>query len=161
MPHQITDNHQHWMFLFLIMMPNTAGVITRAIRQNDYSSLLLCISVCVCFFLLHFCLSKYISLPKNDTSTRKFWLKLNMWLLYTAISFGFVYQFADFFPKQIRVSLYSVVSVCSLYLFYVLVIVDVVKYWKIWIRDEDERANWTIDTTGKLKYQTVSIWEIV
>lgn len=149
-PHEMTDKHHHWTFLFIIMIPNTFTTITRSISRNDYSSVFLCISVCVCFFLLQFCLSKYLSLPKNDTSSRKLWLKVYMWFLYTAISFGFVYQFADFFAKEMTMILYSVVSVCSLFLFYVFVIVDVVKYWKIWIRD-----------TGKLKYQSVSIWEKV
>ncbi|MFS7981002.1 hypothetical protein Hanom_Chr10g00945801 [Helianthus anomalus] len=62
---------------------------------------------------MQFCLSKYISLPKNEKSSRQLWQKLNMWLLYTAICFRFVYQFADFFPLQMTVTLYGVVSLCS------------------------------------------------
>ncbi|KAJ0712439.1 hypothetical protein HanOQP8_Chr09g0334851 [Helianthus annuus] len=111
-PHAITDDYQ-WTFLFIIMMPNTIGAITRSIRQNNYLLAFLCISVCVCLFLLQFCLSKYLSLPKNEKSSRKLWLKLNMWLLYTAICFGLVYQFADFFPLQMTVTLYGVLLMLS------------------------------------------------
>ncbi|KAI3784805.1 hypothetical protein L1987_43910 [Smallanthus sonchifolius] len=153
------DDYQ-WSILFVIMMPNTVGAIARAVGRNDYSLAALCISVFVCFFLLQFCLSKYLSLPKNEKSSQKFWLKLNMWFLYTAISFGFVYQFADFFPPQMTVTLYGVVTVCSSFLFYVFVIVDLVKYWKIWRNREDEHRLPESRKlyAGKLKYQSVSIY---
>ncbi|MFS7970741.1 hypothetical protein Hanom_Chr09g00824491 [Helianthus anomalus] len=122
-PHAITDDYQ-WTFLFIIMMPNTIGAITRSIRQNNYSLAFLCISVCVCFFLLQFCLSKYLSLPKNEKSSRKLWLKLNMWLLYTAICFGLVFQFADFFPLQMTVTLFGDVvrmKICCLMMISIVV----------------------------------------
>ncbi|KAL8231542.1 hypothetical protein R6Q57_001320 [Mikania cordata] len=159
-PHEITTDYQ-WAFLFLIMMPNIVGAIARAIRRNDYSSTLLCVSVVVCFFLLQFCLSKYLLLPKNEKSTHKFWLKFNMWFLYTAICFGFVCQLADFFPWRITETLYTVVSLCSCFLFYMFVIVDLCKYWKVWRYGDDEHrlpVNQGLDA-GEFKYHSVSIWE--
>lgn len=157
------DDCQWFLFLFVIMMPNTIGTITKAIRHNNYSLVFLCVSVFICFFLLQFCLTKYISLPKNEKSSLKFWLKLNMWFLYTIISYGFVYQFADFFPPNISMALYSLVLVCSSFLFYLFVIVDLVKYWKISRNGGNQHwkhENETLEA-GKLNYYSVSIWEKV
>ncbi|PWA43138.1 hypothetical protein CTI12_AA538670 [Artemisia annua] len=158
-PHDFTDDIQ-FPLLFIIMMPNTIGTIAKAIRHNDYPLAAFAISVIVCFFLLQFCLSKYLSAPKHN-STKKFWLKLNMWFLYTVTSFGVVYQFADFFTSQMTMSLYMVVLLCSMFLFYVFVIVDVVNFWKI--RGEDGHClpeNQSLDAT-KMNCYSVSIWEKV
>ncbi|KAD4586679.1 hypothetical protein E3N88_24280 [Mikania micrantha] len=113
-PHEITTDYQ-WAFLFLIMMPNIVGAIARAIRRNDYSSTLLCVSVVL----------------------------------------------ADFFPWRITETLYTVVSLCSCFLFYMFVIVDLCKYWKVWRYGDDEHrlpVNQGLDA-GEFKYHSVSIWE--
>ncbi|KAI3768636.1 hypothetical protein L2E82_19466 [Cichorium intybus] len=162
-PHEIADDC-HWSpFYLLIMMPNAVRRIAKAIGGNDYSLAVLCVSVCLCFLLLKFCLSRYRSLPKNEKSSQKCLLKSIMWFLYTVISFGFVHQFADFFPPETTGALYSVVFVCSSYLFYLFVIVDLVTYWKIWIHSEDE--TWLPEKqrldAGKLNNYSVSISELV
>ncbi|KAL7607431.1 hypothetical protein Lser_V15G20571 [Lactuca serriola] len=160
-PHKIADDNDddRWFpFYFVIMMPNTVATIAKAIRRNEYSTALLCASVFLCFVLLKFCLSRYRSLPENEKSSQKFVLKLNMWFLYTAISFGFVYPFADFFPPPTTVALYSVVVVFSLFLFYVFVMVDLARYWKLWIHSEDEHRR--LDARNLNDY-SVLIWEQV
>lgn len=162
-PHENFGDFKWFPFYFIIMMPNIVGTITKAIRRHDYSLLVLCASVSAGFFLSQLCLIKYISLPKNEKSSLKFLLKLNMWFLYTVISSGFVYQFSDFLPSEITVALYAVVLVCSSFLFYVFVIVDLVRYWKIWRYGEDETElpeNQTFDA-GKLNRYSVSIVEKV
>nr|GEU98209.1 hypothetical protein CTI12_AA538670 [Tanacetum cinerariifolium] len=161
-PHDFTDDIQ-FPLLFVIMMPNTIGTIAKAIRHNDYSLAVFAISVIVCFFLLQFCLSKYLSVPKNN-STQKFWLKLNMWFLYTATSFGVVYQFSDFFSLQMAMSLYMVVLLCSAFLFYMFFIVDLMNYGKIWTDgDQDGHClpkNQSLDV-GKINCYSVSILDKV
>lgn len=160
-PHDFTDDIQ-FPLLFIIMMPNTIGTIAKAIRHNDYPLAAFAISVIVCFFLLQFCLSKYLSAPKHD-STKKFWLKLNMWFLYTVTSFGVVYQFADFFTLEMSMSLYMVVLLCSMFLFYVFMIADLFNHWKIRRHDQGEHClpeNQSLDAT-KLDCYSVSVWEKV
>ncbi|GJW06554.1 hypothetical protein Tco_1568977 [Tanacetum coccineum] len=155
-PHEFDDDDFRIPFLFVIMMPNIIGTITKAVRHNDYSLAIFCVSLFVCFFLLQFCLSKYLSLPKNESS-KKFCLKLNMWFLYTAISFGFVYQFTDFFPMHIMVTLYTVVLLWSSFLFCVFVVDDLVKYWKNWRHGEYARLLTEVGTLDN----DLSIWEKV
>ncbi|KAL4581712.1 hypothetical protein LXL04_006239 [Taraxacum kok-saghyz] len=152
--HEIpTDDCRWFSFYFIIMIPNTVVTIARAIRRNDYSSAVLCVSICVCFILLKLCLFKYRSLPKNEKSSERFLLKLIMWFLYTAVSFGFVYQFADFFPWETTVALYSVVVVCSSYLLYVFVIVDFVRcYWKMWIQRGEDGVTRLPESKSCLKF---------
>ncbi|KAI3670014.1 hypothetical protein L6452_41582 [Arctium lappa] len=162
-PHDNSDDFKWFPFYFVIMMPNIVGTISKAIRRHDYSLMILCASVSAGFFLLQFCLIKYISLPKNDKLSLKFLLKLNMWFLYSAISSGFVYQFSDFFPSEITLALYGVVLVCSSFLLYLFVIVDLVRFWKIWRYGEDETEvpeNQTF-VAGKLNRYSISILEKV
>ncbi|KAJ9562514.1 hypothetical protein OSB04_007674 [Centaurea solstitialis] len=166
-PHDKNSNDFNWLpFYFIIMMPNIIGTITKSIIRHDYSVLLLCVSVFAAFFLLQSCLIKYTSLPKKTDKSRslKSLLKLNMWFLYTAISFGFVYQFTDLFPSEITVGLYAVVAVCSSFLFYVFVVVDRVRYWRNWRYGEEEREvvpeGRRLDA-GKLSRYSFSIMEKV
>lgn len=47
-----------------------------------------------------------------------------------SLSFGFVCEFGYFLSLQITVALYFVVVVCSVFLLYEFVIVDLVKDWE-------------------------------
>ncbi|KAI3500798.1 hypothetical protein L1887_36623 [Cichorium endivia] len=157
--HEIPDDHQRFPFYFVIMVPNFIGTISNAIRRNENSFAVFFAVVYVGFILSRLCLSKYISLPKNEKLIQHFWLKLDVWFLYTVITFGFVYQFADFSPMQTTVAMYILVSVCSSFLFLAFLIVDLVEFWKIWRQDETQvPENQRIDA-GKSNYYSLTIWE--
>ncbi|CAI9283237.1 unnamed protein product [Lactuca saligna] len=162
--HEIPNDYQLIPFYAVIMIPNFVGTISKAIRRNENSFAIIFVFIYVGFVLSRFFLSKYVSLPKNEKLMQQLWLKLDIWFLYTVITFGFVYQFADFSPLQTTVAMYMVVSVCSLILLFVFVIVDVIEFWKIWRYGEDHETQLSenpMTDAGELNSYSVSIWEKV
>ncbi|KAI3768640.1 hypothetical protein L2E82_19470 [Cichorium intybus] len=105
-------------------------MFSRAYNRNDYSLAVLGLLVLLSLALYDCCLPLYVSIPENEKSSRKFLLKLIIWCLYTALSIGFVYEFGYFLSFQITVALYAVVLVCSVFLLYKFVIVELVNDWK-------------------------------
>ncbi|PWA81995.1 hypothetical protein CTI12_AA181950 [Artemisia annua] len=118
------DDHNIFPFYFLIMMPNTIGSFARAYHYNDYSLALLGLLVLITFLLLECSLFRFRSVPKNENPCQKFWFKITLWFLYTAISCGFVHQFGYLLSLQITVALYIVVLVCSGLMLYTFIILD-------------------------------------
>ncbi|KAL4565963.1 hypothetical protein LXL04_030070 [Taraxacum kok-saghyz] len=96
-PHEIPDEFHRFPFYFVIMIPNFTGTISKVIRRNDTSFAVFFVLVYASFVLTRLC----ISVPKNEKFIQRFWLKLEIWFLYTVITFGFVYHFAEFNPRQI------------------------------------------------------------
>ncbi|MFS7948279.1 hypothetical protein Hanom_Chr06g00558081 [Helianthus anomalus] len=91
----------------LIMMPTTIGSFVRSYRRND---------------------NEYSMAVK---SSRKFWLKVTMWVLYTGISFMFVYLYSFFLSSQITVALYALMFICIAFLLSKFIITDIIGDWKI------------------------------
>ncbi|KAI3776952.1 hypothetical protein L1987_46744 [Smallanthus sonchifolius] len=118
-------------FYFLIMMPNIIGSFARAYRSNDYSLAVFSLLIFSVFILVDCCLPRYLSMPKSEKSSRKFWLKLAMWFLFKIISFGFVHQFSYFVSLQTTVALCTVALISSVVLLYAFIIVDLVSDWNI------------------------------
>ncbi|MFS7948283.1 hypothetical protein Hanom_Chr06g00558341 [Helianthus anomalus] len=136
-----------WLPLFyVIMTPTVSGSIAKAVGRKDYPLALLFASVFVGFFLLQFYLSK------TEKQVQKLWLNLNMWFLLTLLHFGSIYQLADFFPPQFTFTMYTLVLFCSLFMFYLFVIDDLVKCWMIWRLPENQSS----DSAGELDYN--SMW---
>ncbi|KAJ0832702.1 hypothetical protein HanPSC8_Chr15g0681711 [Helianthus annuus] len=73
-------------FHLLIMMPTTIGSFVRSYRRNnDYSMAVFSLLVFSVFILVDYFLVWFIALPKNEKSSRKFWLKVTIWFLYTGL----------------------------------------------------------------------------
>ncbi|KAJ0457347.1 hypothetical protein HanIR_Chr15g0772661 [Helianthus annuus] len=80
------DNKRNrFPFHLLIMMPTTIGSFVRSYRRNDndYSMAVFSLLVFSVFILVDYFLVWFLSLPKNEKSSRKFWLKVTMWFLFT------------------------------------------------------------------------------
>ncbi|KAJ0846230.1 hypothetical protein HanRHA438_Chr15g0722511 [Helianthus annuus] len=149
---QTDPHHDHlWLPLFyVIMTPTVSGSIAKAMGRKDYPLALLFTSVFVGFFLLQF----YLYLSKTEKPVQKLWVNLNMWFLLTLLPFGSIYQLADFFPPQFTFTMYTLVLFCSLFMFYLFVIDDLLKCWMIWRLPENQSS----DAAGELDYNSVSIW---
>ncbi|KAL8233979.1 hypothetical protein R6Q59_020079 [Mikania micrantha] len=136
---EIKNKNHMFPFYILLMMLNTIGSFAKAYRHGDYSMAVFNLLVLSIFVLVDFCLVKYFSMPKNEKSSRKFWLELTMWCLYTIISFGFVYLFSYYINLQTTMALYTVVLICCVVLLYVFVLAYTVSNWKV-SRSEDQET---------------------
>ncbi|KAF5766013.1 hypothetical protein HanXRQr2_Chr15g0710321 [Helianthus annuus] len=128
------DNKRNrFPFHLLIMMPITIGSFVRSYRRNDndYSMAVFSLLFFSVFILVDYFLVWYLALPKHEKSSRKFWLKVTMWFLFTGISFGFVYLYSFFLSAQITVALYALTFVCTSVLLYAFIIADLVGDWMV------------------------------
>ncbi|KAL4581700.1 hypothetical protein LXL04_006227 [Taraxacum kok-saghyz] len=144
-PNETDDEDQTFPIYFLIMIPNTIGMFARAHRRSDYSLAVLGLLLLLSLALYDCCWPLFLSIPKSEKSSRKLWLKFVMWVLYTSLSFGFVFEFGYFLNLQMTVGLYGVVLVCSVVLLYELVIADFVEEWKSRKSGEHGIANRRLD----------------
>ncbi|KAJ9562513.1 hypothetical protein OSB04_007673 [Centaurea solstitialis] len=139
-PEEIEEAKKHMISYcyLLIMIPNTVVTFAGAYRRNEYSLAVLNLVVLLIFALFDCFLPRYLSMPKNEKSSRRLWLKLTMWFMFVAIAFGFVFLFSYFLSFGITVALYAGVVVFSVFLLNAYIIVDIVNDWKTAGLDEDE-----------------------
>ncbi|KAF7134453.1 hypothetical protein RHSIM_Rhsim08G0065400 [Rhododendron simsii] len=110
---------------FFFFVSNSIGTIYRAYYLRDYYTVGFVLFEYSAFLLLHLCLTAFHKLPSQDgTKWRKF-LQLAIWVLYSAIVFGFSAYFSPLFgDPYCGYSLYVVSVAGSVLLFYVYVIWD-------------------------------------
>lgn len=111
---------------YLLLMSNSIGTIFRAYSSGHSRLLAFIFFICPACFLLEYCFCAYHRLPQHDKSARKKFLAVAIWCLFTAIMFGFTYQFAPLFSLAAATPLYAVAFAASAFMFYVYIIhVDV------------------------------------
>ncbi|KAF7135911.1 hypothetical protein RHSIM_Rhsim08G0065500 [Rhododendron simsii] len=110
---------------FFFLASNSIGTIYRAYNRRDYYTVGFVLFEYSACLLLDRCLTAFHKLPsQNRTKWRKF-LQLAIWVLYSAMVFGFSTYFAPLFgDPYYGYSLYVVSVLGSVLLFYVYVIWD-------------------------------------
>ncbi|KAF7134961.1 hypothetical protein RHSIM_Rhsim08G0066000 [Rhododendron simsii] len=110
---------------FFFLASNSIGTIYRAYYRRDYYTVGFVVFEYSAFLLLDLCLTAFHKLPSQKrTKWRKF-LQLAIWVLYSAMVFGFSTYFAPLFgDPYYGYSLYVVSVLGSVLLFYVYVIWD-------------------------------------
>ncbi|KAF7134540.1 hypothetical protein RHSIM_Rhsim08G0065700 [Rhododendron simsii] len=110
---------------FFFLASNSIGTIYRAYSRRDYYTVGFVVFEYSAFLLLDLCLTAFHKLPsQNRTNWRRF-LQLAIWVLYSAMVFGFSTYFGPLFGDPVcGYSLYVVSIVGSVFLFYVYVISD-------------------------------------
>ncbi|CAK9162866.1 unnamed protein product [Ilex paraguariensis] len=112
------------MIYYFFFLSNGIAAICRAYAHNDYYMVAFIVFVYLGSYLLDYCWSSFHRLPRHEKSLRKDLLKFAAWLLYSAIMFGFVYQFGQLFSRAAAMTLYVVSTLCSAVLFYVYMIYE-------------------------------------
>ncbi|GFY84910.1 hypothetical protein Acr_03g0016840 [Actinidia rufa] len=108
-----------------LLLCNCIGVIYRACTHADYPMVAFIVFAYSASLSLERCLAAFGKLPPYERSRRRDALKLAIWFLYSAITFGFVVQLAPLFPARVYGAfLYAVAITCSSAMFYLYVVWD-------------------------------------
>lgn len=109
--------------LHLLVAANSIGPIFRAFSSGNNSLLAFILFVYSSFFSLEYCFTVYHQrFPRNANPPQKKLLAVAIWLLFSGIIFGLVYQFASHIFLIFDAILYGVAFVASAVIFYVYVI---------------------------------------
>ncbi|GFY83034.1 hypothetical protein Acr_02g0012740 [Actinidia rufa] len=109
----------------LLLLCNCARVIYRACTHADYPMAAFIVFAYSASLSLEHCLEAFAKLPRNEKSRRRDALKLAIWFLYSAITFGFVVQLSPLFPSRAYGAwIYAVAIVFSSAMFYLYVVWD-------------------------------------
>ncbi|KAF7134960.1 hypothetical protein RHSIM_Rhsim08G0065300 [Rhododendron simsii] len=145
------------LFLIICLLP-PIGTIYRAYSHRDYYTVGFVVFEYSAFLLLDLCLTAFHKLPsQNRTNWRRF-LQLAIWVLYSAMVFGFSTYFGPLFGDPVcGYSLYVVSIVGSVFLFYVYVISDGMSGCDECLGDQEKKG------TREVKVQVYydSVWEKV
>ncbi|KAI8541602.1 hypothetical protein RHMOL_Rhmol08G0074600 [Rhododendron molle] len=110
---------------FFFFASNSIGTIYRAYSRRDYYTVGFVVFEYSAFLLLDLCLTAFHELPSRKRSKRRKFLQLAIWVLYSAMVFGFSTYFGPLFGDPVcGYSLYVVSVLGSVFLFYVYVIWD-------------------------------------
>ncbi|KAG5535051.1 hypothetical protein RHGRI_022983 [Rhododendron griersonianum] len=138
---------------FFFFASNSIGTIYRAYSRRDYYTVGFVVFEYLAFLLLNLCLTAFHELPSRNRSKRRKFLQLAIWVLYSAMVFGFSTYFAPLFADPVYgYSLYVVSVLGSVFLFYVYVIWDDIEC----LGDQEKKV------TKEVKVQVYfddSVWE--
>ena len=112
----------NYLTIFFLTFNCTFSLL-RAYLNHDMPMLLLLLLIYMIYALLS------CNIPKQVESPRQLWLEYIIWAVYSAILFGFVYQFSAFAGFAGSFVLYSVAVISSSLTFYLHFIYDT-KYGK-------------------------------
>lgn len=118
------------IYVSFFMAFNILGNIYRAYIHKQYSLLAFILFVYLSFFLLLYFSYVYRSFPSMGKSLHKEIIGFVIWFLYSAIMFGFVFQFSSILGFVVALFLYVVAIAGSSIFFYIYVVYE---------EDENER----------------------
>ncbi|KAL3339007.1 hypothetical protein AABB24_027894 [Solanum stoloniferum] len=118
------------IYISFLMAFNMLGNIYRAYIHEQYSFLVFILFVYFSFFLLLYFSYVYRRFPLKEKSLHKEIIGLVIWFLYSAIIFGFVFQFSPILGFLAALFLYVVAIAGSAVFFYIYVVYE---------EDENER----------------------
>ncbi|CAL5367945.1 unnamed protein product [Camellia sinensis] len=107
---------------YFMLASNGISSTIRAYSQSDYSMVAFIFFIYLSFLLLQYCLSAYQRLPPDQDSLTKDLLKFAVWFLFSAMIFGFAYQFAPLISLVAAISVFAIATAGSALLFYVCII---------------------------------------
>lgn len=111
-------------FAFFNLTISSVGTIYRAYTHNDIPMIAFIVFVYFAYFWLDHCFTEINKLPPSDTSSKKKHLQFTVWILSTAILFGFACEFATFLNLPASLSICGISIATSLCLFYAYFIHD-------------------------------------
>jgi hypothetical protein len=124
-----TDNKDYGLtllpwFAYLNLTISSVSAIYRAYIHKDIPKIAFIVFVYFAYFLLDHCFTAINKLPPSDTSSKKKKLQFTIWILSTAIMFGFACEFVTFLNLPASLSIFGIAIATSLCLFYVYFIHD-------------------------------------
>ncbi|XVE68072.1 hypothetical protein DITRI_Ditri09bG0039800 [Diplodiscus trichospermus] len=96
---------------------NSISTIYQACTHGDFSMAAFVVFVYFGYFFLMYCIAQLQALPPKEKSPGKILLKSVIWVLTTAILFGFAYQFSTFIHPVAAVIIYVMAISVSSFLF--------------------------------------------
>ncbi|KAF3654328.1 hypothetical protein FXO37_16546 [Capsicum annuum] len=120
------------IYIFLLMAFNIFGTIYRAYIHEQYSLLAFILFVYITFFLLVYLSYVYRGFSSKEKSLHKDIIGLVIWFLYSAIMFGFVFQFSPLLGFSVAMFLYVVAIAGSSVFFYIYVVYEEDENEKKW-----------------------------
>ncbi|KAC2234033.1 hypothetical protein FH972_027165 [Carpinus fangiana] len=105
-------------FAFLNLTISSVGTIYRAYTHNDIPMIAFIVFVYFAYFWLDHCFTAINKLPPSDNSSKKKRLQFTVWILSTAILFGFACEFATFLNLPATLSISGISLAISFCLFY-------------------------------------------
>lgn len=103
---------------------SSATTIYRAFNKGDTPMIVFTTLVFLGTFLLDYWFRLYRKLPPSEKSSKHHSLKIGIWVLLSAIMFGFAYEFSTFMSLAASLSFFGVVICGNALLFYVYFIWD-------------------------------------
>ncbi|MCE2055246.1 hypothetical protein HAX54_042272 [Datura stramonium] len=136
------------IYISLLMAFNILVNIYRAYIREQYSLLAFILFVYFSFFLLLYFSYVYRRFSSKEKSLQKDIIGLVIWFLYSAIMFGFVYQFSPILGFSAALFLYVVAIAGSAVFFYIYVVYE---------EDENERK-WFYRSVSLLSQEQ---WDVI
>ncbi|KAF3446904.1 hypothetical protein FNV43_RR12084 [Rhamnella rubrinervis] len=110
------------LLAYLNLTVISVSTVRHAYERGDMSMAGFIIFVYFGYFYSNYCLQQFNRLPQGDESLWKGFLKLNLWVVPSAILLGFAYQLGTFINPILALLAYGVATASSACLFYVYII---------------------------------------